>query len=154
MSLYDQLLCSDCLTEKENWEVVCSPLHCSYYWSYSNGSKVAPYATRSSILCMDCTATIHVTVCQWTAIQNSFVFQSCDTDLCVFRFVLFCLFVYFYSSGLFPLLANAAMSVKPALLSLYEMYYLPLGKTLKPGLQGLLTGILPGLEEGSEYYER
>uniref|UniRef100_A0A8D0GIS9 DOP1 leucine zipper like protein A n=1 Tax=Sphenodon punctatus TaxID=8508 RepID=A0A8D0GIS9_SPHPU len=57
-------------------------------------------------------------------------------------------------SGLFPLLANAAMSVKPALLSLYEIYYLPLGKTLKPGLQGLLTGILPGLEEGSEYYER
>ncbi|KAK2113988.1 Protein dopey-1 [Saguinus oedipus] len=58
------------------------------------------------------------------------------------------------SSGLFPLLANAAMSVKPTLLSLYEIYYLPLGKTLKPGLQGLLTGILPGLEEGSEYYER
>ncbi|CAI9619667.1 unnamed protein product, partial [Staurois parvus] len=46
------------------------------------------------------------------------------------------------------------MSVKPVLLSLYEMYYLPLGKTLKPGLQGLLTGILPGLEEGSEYYDR
>lgn len=60
----------------------------------------------------------------------------------------------FHSSGLFPLLANAAMSVKPTLLSLYEIYYLPLGKTLKPGLQGLLTGILPGLEEGSEYYER
>ncbi|KAH0622110.1 hypothetical protein JD844_024115 [Phrynosoma platyrhinos] len=62
--------------------------------------------------------------------------------------------LFLYSSGLFPLLANAAMSVKPALLSLYEAYYLPLGKTLKPGLQGLLTGILPGLEEGSEYYER
>ena len=60
----------------------------------------------------------------------------------------------FHSSGLFPLLANAAMSVKPTVLSLYEIYYLPLGKTLKPGLQGLLTGILPGLEEGSEYYER
>ncbi|XP_053143077.1 protein dopey-1 isoform X2 [Hemicordylus capensis] len=62
--------------------------------------------------------------------------------------------LFLYSSGLFPLLANAAMSVKPALLSLYEVYYLPMGKTLKPGLQGLLTGILPGLEEGSEYYER
>ncbi|XP_036752849.2 protein dopey-1 isoform X8 [Manis pentadactyla] len=62
--------------------------------------------------------------------------------------------LFLYSSGLFPLLANAAMSVKPTLLSLYEVYYLPLGKTLKPGLQGLLTGILPGLEEGSEYYER
>ncbi|XP_031757573.1 protein dopey-1 isoform X2 [Xenopus tropicalis] len=62
--------------------------------------------------------------------------------------------LFLYSSGLFPLLTNAAMSVKPVLLSLYEMYYLPLGKTLKPGLQGLLTGILPGLEEGSEYYDR
>ncbi|XP_033619250.1 protein dopey-1 isoform X8 [Fukomys damarensis] len=62
--------------------------------------------------------------------------------------------LFLYSSGLFPLLANAAMSVKPTLLGLYEIYYLPLGKTLKPGLQGLLTGILPGLEEGSEYYER
>ncbi|KAM8952672.1 protein DOP1A isoform 2-T2 [Pelodytes ibericus] len=62
--------------------------------------------------------------------------------------------LFLYSSGLFPLLTNAAMSVKPALLSLYEIYYLPLGKTLKPGLQGLLTGILPGLEEGSEYYDR
>nr|XP_036860842.1 protein dopey-1 isoform X8 [Manis javanica] len=62
--------------------------------------------------------------------------------------------LFLYSSGLFPLLANAAMSVKPTLLGLYEVYYLPLGKTLKPGLQGLLTGILPGLEEGSEYYER
>uniref|UniRef100_A0A4W3J8C0 DOP1 leucine zipper like protein A n=1 Tax=Callorhinchus milii TaxID=7868 RepID=A0A4W3J8C0_CALMI len=62
--------------------------------------------------------------------------------------------LFLYSSGLFPLLANAAMSVKPALLSLYEVYYLPLGKTLKPGLQGLLTGVLPGLEEGSEYYDR
>ncbi|XP_030054935.1 protein DOP1A isoform X1 [Microcaecilia unicolor] len=62
--------------------------------------------------------------------------------------------LFLYSSGLFPLLTNAAMSVKPALLNLYETYYLPLGKTLKPGLQGLLTGILPGLEEGSEYYDR
>lgn len=81
----------------------------------------------------------------------------------IFPFLLVCLvywhivangFIFLNSSGLFPLLANAAMSVKPTLLSLYEIYYLPLGKTLKPGLQGLLTGILPGLEEGSEYYER
>ncbi|XP_069788305.1 protein DOP1A isoform X2 [Narcine bancroftii] len=62
--------------------------------------------------------------------------------------------LFLYSSGLFPLLGNAAMSVKPVLLSLYEVYFLPLGKTLKPGLQGLLTGTLPGLEEGSEYYDR
>ncbi|XP_061632894.1 protein dopey-1 isoform X2 [Phyllopteryx taeniolatus] len=62
--------------------------------------------------------------------------------------------LFLYSSGLFPLLTNAAMSVKPVLLGLYETYYLPLGKTLKPGLQGLLTGVLPGLEEGSEFYDR
>nr|XP_061789665.1 protein dopey-1-like [Nerophis lumbriciformis] len=62
--------------------------------------------------------------------------------------------LFLYSSGLFPLLSNAAMSVKPVLLGLYETYYLPLGKTLKPGLQGLLTGVLPGLEEGSEFYDR
>ncbi|XP_061144226.1 protein dopey-1 isoform X2 [Syngnathus typhle] len=62
--------------------------------------------------------------------------------------------LFLYSSGLYPLLTNAAMSVKPVLLGLYETYYLPLGKTLKPGLQGLLTGVLPGLEEGSEFYDR
>uniref|UniRef100_A0A671RTL5 Protein dopey-1-like n=1 Tax=Sinocyclocheilus anshuiensis TaxID=1608454 RepID=A0A671RTL5_9TELE len=62
--------------------------------------------------------------------------------------------IFLLHSGLFPLLSNAAMSVKPVLLGLYETYYLPLGKTLKPGLQGLLTGVLPGLEEGSEYYDR
>ncbi|CAN0294004.1 unnamed protein product [Lampetra planeri] len=62
--------------------------------------------------------------------------------------------LFLYSAGLFPLLANAAMSVRPALLQLYETYYVPLGKTLKPGLQGLVTAILPGLEEGSEYYDR
>ncbi|XP_070567212.1 protein DOP1A-like [Ptychodera flava] len=62
--------------------------------------------------------------------------------------------LFLYSAGLFPLLGNAAMSVKPVLLSLYEEHYLPLGEHLKPGLNGLLLGILPGLEEGSEYYER
>ncbi|TSN21186.1 Protein dopey-1 [Bagarius yarrelli] len=62
--------------------------------------------------------------------------------------------LFLYSSGLFPLLSNASMSVKPVLLGLYEMFYLPLGKTLKPGLQGFLTGVLPGLEEGSDYHDR
>uniref|UniRef100_A0A4W3JKB1 DOP1 leucine zipper like protein B n=1 Tax=Callorhinchus milii TaxID=7868 RepID=A0A4W3JKB1_CALMI len=62
--------------------------------------------------------------------------------------------LFFYSSGLFPLLGNAAMSVKPALLGLYEKYYLPLQKSLCPSLQAFITGLLPGLEEGSEIYER
>ncbi|XP_078416360.1 protein DOP1B [Cetorhinus maximus] len=62
--------------------------------------------------------------------------------------------LFFYSCGLFPLLGNAAMSVKPVLLGLYEKYYLPLHKSLIPSLQAFITGLLPGLEEGSEIYER
>ncbi|XP_078088895.1 protein DOP1B isoform X2 [Mustelus asterias] len=62
--------------------------------------------------------------------------------------------LFFYSAGLFPLLGNAAMSVKPVLLGLYEKYYLPLHKSLNPSLQAFITGLLPGLEEGSEIYER
>lgn len=62
--------------------------------------------------------------------------------------------IFLYSSGLFPLLANAALSVKPVLLSMYETYFLPLKTLLKPCLVGLLIGILPGLEDGSDFYQR
>ncbi|XP_030058072.1 protein DOP1B isoform X2 [Microcaecilia unicolor] len=62
--------------------------------------------------------------------------------------------LFLYSSGLFPLLANAAMSVRPVLLGLYETYFLPLQKSLLPSLQAFITGLLPGLEEGSEIYDR
>ncbi|NXI38809.1 DOP2 protein, partial [Galbula dea] len=62
--------------------------------------------------------------------------------------------LFLYSSGLFPLLANAAMSVRPVLLGLYEKYFLPLQKFLMPGLQAFIIGLLPGLEEGSEIYDR
>ncbi|XP_062454762.1 protein dopey-2 isoform X2 [Rhea pennata] len=62
--------------------------------------------------------------------------------------------LFLYSSGLFPLLANAAMSVRPILLGLYEKYFLPLQKSLLPGLQAFIIGLLPGLEEGSEIYDR
>ncbi|KAM6095997.1 protein DOP1B isoform 1-T2 [Chlamydotis macqueenii] len=62
--------------------------------------------------------------------------------------------LFLYSSGLFPLLANAAMSVRPVLLNLYEKYFLPLQKSLLPGLQAFVIGLLPGLEEGSEIYDR
>ncbi|XP_015219301.2 protein dopey-2 [Lepisosteus oculatus] len=62
--------------------------------------------------------------------------------------------LFIYSSGLFPLLGHAAMSVKPALLTLYERYYLPLQKSLLPSLQAFVTGLLPGLEEGLEVYDR
>ena len=59
--------------------------------------------------------------------------------------------LFIYSAGLFPLLGNAAMSV---LMNMYENYFLPLGKALLPGLSGLLLGLLPGIEEGSEYTDR
>ncbi|XP_023580184.1 protein dopey-2 [Trichechus manatus latirostris] len=62
--------------------------------------------------------------------------------------------LFLYSCGLFPLLANAAMSVRPVLLGLYEKYFLPLQKLLLPGLQAFIIGLLPGLEEGSEIYDR
>lgn len=46
------------------------------------------------------------------------------------------------------------MSVRPVLLGLYEKYFLPLQKLLLPSLQAFLVGLLPGLEEGSEIYDR
>ncbi|TRY97220.1 hypothetical protein DNTS_013715 [Danionella cerebrum] len=62
--------------------------------------------------------------------------------------------LFIYSSGLFPLLGHAAMSVKPVLLALYERYFLPLQRGLLPSLQAFIMGLLPGLEEGAEVYER
>ena len=62
--------------------------------------------------------------------------------------------LFLYSSGLFPLLANAALSVKPVLLGIYETYFLPLKQALRPCLIGLISGIMPGLEEGSDFYTR
>ena len=62
--------------------------------------------------------------------------------------------LFTYSAGVFPLLPYAAMNVKPNLLALYENHFVPLGDCIKPGLTGLLLGLLPGLEEGSEYYDR
>jgi len=41
------------------------------------------------------------------------------------------------------------------LLNLYEKYYLPLGKDLKPCMKSLILALLPGFEdEGNEYYEQ
>ncbi|GFS63491.1 protein dopey-1 [Nephila pilipes] len=62
--------------------------------------------------------------------------------------------LFIYSAGLFPLLGNAAMNVRPSLLTIYETHFVPLGVKLRPGLNGFLIGVLPGLEEGSEYYDR
>ncbi|XP_011805443.1 PREDICTED: protein dopey-2 [Colobus angolensis palliatus] len=62
--------------------------------------------------------------------------------------------LFLYSYGLFPLLAHAAVSVRPVLLTLYEKYFLPLQKLLLPSLQAFIVGLLPGLEEGSEISDR
>lgn len=59
-----------------------------------------------------------------------------------------------YCTGLFPLLGASAMTVKPPLMDIYESHFLPLGVALKPAFVGLLQGLLPGLEEGAEFFER
>lgn len=61
-------------------------------------------------------------------------------------------FVFF--AGLFPLFSSAAMNVRSALLTVYETHFVPLGPRLRPGLNGFLSGILAGLEEGSDHLER
>ncbi len=48
----------------------------------------------------------------------------------------------------------AALPVKPVLLNLYELYFLPLGETLNPILSGFLIGLFSALEEGADYYNR
>ncbi|XP_071956743.1 protein DOP1A-like isoform X2 [Antedon mediterranea] len=95
--------------------------------------------------------------CTHPALPSGVHLKALETYELIFKIIpqqTLCQDMFIYSSGIFPLLGNAAMSVKPVLLSLYEEYYLPLGEHLKPALTGLLQGILPGLEEGSEYYER
>ncbi|XP_043188734.1 protein dopey-1-like [Amphibalanus amphitrite] len=62
--------------------------------------------------------------------------------------------LFIYSAGLFPLFGHAAMNVRPALLTIYETHFVPLGRRLRPGLRGFLSGILPGLDEGSDYFDR
>lgn len=52
-----------------------------------------------------------------------------------------------WSSGLFPFFQYAATSVRPALLNLYETYYLPLGEDLRPATKAMILALLPGLEE-------
>ena len=62
--------------------------------------------------------------------------------------------LFIYSAGLFPLLPNASLTVRSALLTVYETHFVPLGPRLQPGLNGFLSGVLPGLEEGSEHSNR
>ncbi|XP_017772866.1 PREDICTED: protein dopey-1 homolog isoform X2 [Nicrophorus vespilloides] len=62
--------------------------------------------------------------------------------------------LFIYSAGLFPLLGHAAMNIRPTLLTVYETHFVPLRERLRPALSGFLSGILPGLELGSDHYDR
>lgn len=62
--------------------------------------------------------------------------------------------LFIYSAGLFPLFGRAAMKVRPDLLKVYETHFVPLRARLRPALPGFLSGILPGLEENSDYFTR
>lgn len=59
-----------------------------------------------------------------------------------------------FNPGLYPLLAHAAINVRPILLTLYEVHLVPIAEYMKPGLSGFLNGVLPGLEEGADHYGR
>ncbi|KYB28372.1 protein dopey-1 homolog isoform X2 [Tribolium castaneum] len=62
--------------------------------------------------------------------------------------------LFIYSAGLFPLLGHAAMNIRPTLLTIYETHFVPLGERLRPALSGFLSGVLPGLETGSDHFDR
>ena len=44
------------------------------------------------------------------------------------------------------------MNVRPTLLTVYETHFVPLGERLRPALNGLLAGVLLGLEEGADKF--
>ena len=61
----------------------------------------------------------------------------------------------FYSEGIFPLYRHASYQVKPALLELFERYYLPLGPLAVPCLPGLVLALLTAMEDlGTDFYRR
>ncbi|XP_045463500.1 protein dopey-1 homolog isoform X2 [Harmonia axyridis] len=62
--------------------------------------------------------------------------------------------LFIYSAGLFPLLGHAAMNIRPQLLKIYENHFVPLGERMRPALSGFLSGVLPGIESGSDHFER
>ncbi|WFD42123.1 hypothetical protein MPSI1_000761 [Malassezia psittaci] len=60
-----------------------------------------------------------------------------------------------WTPGLLPFFQNAATSVKPVLLDIFERYYIQLSVDLRPVTRALLLSLLPGLEEeSSESFDR
>ncbi|CAJ0574043.1 unnamed protein product, partial [Mesorhabditis spiculigera] len=62
--------------------------------------------------------------------------------------------LYLFAVGLFPLMDHCGIKVKSELFTIFEVYLLRLGPNLKPSLPGFLAGVLLGLEEGTEFYDR
>ncbi|XP_074025764.1 protein DOP1 homolog isoform X2 [Leptinotarsa decemlineata] len=62
--------------------------------------------------------------------------------------------LFIYSAGIFPLMGHAAMNIRPTLLTIYETHFVPLGDRLRPALSGFLSGILPGLDTGTDHFDR
>ncbi|XP_049849692.1 uncharacterized protein LOC126319998 [Schistocerca gregaria] len=59
-----------------------------------------------------------------------------------------------YATGLFPLFSQASMQIKPKVIDIINLYFLPLGKHLIPCLNGLIMSLSTGLEEtNSELYD-
>ncbi|EGG15782.1 hypothetical protein DFA_10625 [Cavenderia fasciculata] len=59
-----------------------------------------------------------------------------------------------YATGLFPLFHLASTDVRFKIITLYEKYFLPLNTKLSSCLNGIVSSLLPGLEEGQgEIYE-
>ncbi|XP_056647831.1 protein dopey-1 homolog [Diorhabda sublineata] len=62
--------------------------------------------------------------------------------------------LFIYSAGLFPLMGHAAMNIRPTLLTIYETHFIPLGDRLRPALSGFLSGVLLGLDTGTDHFDR
>ncbi|KAJ9093061.1 hypothetical protein QFC21_006554 [Naganishia friedmannii] len=60
-----------------------------------------------------------------------------------------------WSSGLLPFFQYASTAVRPAVLEIYETFYLPLGAALRPITKALALALLPGIEEETgDFYDR
>lgn len=55
--------------------------------------------------------------------------------------------LYIYSFGLFPFFVKSSIQVKPDLIKIFRTYIISLGIEMIPLLSGLISSLLPGLEE-------
>lgn len=62
---------------------------------------------------------------------------------------------HIWSSGLFPFFQYASTAVRPAVLDIFERYYLPLGAGLRSSTKGIQLALLSGLEEETgDFFDR